>query len=89
MYKYYEGGVQIEFILKDTKQDLFLDYSGRISKLVLNNIEKNAFSSLNDKIYLNKRILREGTNTLYIAFENKYSSSSFKGLNEVKPSCDF
>jgi hypothetical protein len=72
--KTYDGAISINFDMTSV-EDVFLDFSGHVLKVILNSKEIS-IDFRNNQLHLPKKYLKNQSNELYIRFENTYSNGS-------------
>jgi hypothetical protein len=75
--KFY-GRISIDFSLIN-KEDIFLDFEGKIVSLKINGNLQETFVRKHNRIYLNKTYLKS-QNNIIIEFESIYQDTKSKGL---------
>lgn len=69
----FHGSVIVEFKLANNKEDLFLEFGGKVNKIIINDVMVNNYYIRQNRIYLKKKSLAIGYNKIILSFENNFS----------------
>ena len=74
----YNGSVTIQFSLDKQSEHIFVDFVGKVQKMMVSGKETWGYFLRDNRIYFRKEILKIGENEITIFFENVYKSSAFE-----------